>query len=280
MIDLKPAYTLTIDQLATLFNRAFTGYIGGDVHFTAEALARFLARDNIDLDLSQIVVRDEQPVGFGYVSRQGWASRLAAFGIVPEASGAGIGTATMRQMIEQAKQRGDRVFELEVIEQNTRAVKLYEGVGFERVRRLVGYELKSPLTDARAERAASKLQTMNVYEVGRVIMQYGTPDLPWQVSGATIARAAPPNVGYALDGAYAAITNPDAEVVALRALIVPPELRRQGRATRLMRAIFARHPGKRWVLSAITPEDIGGDFLASLGFERTVLTQFQMRLGL
>ncbi|MCZ2098490.1 MAG: GNAT family N-acetyltransferase [Anaerolineae bacterium] len=280
MIDLQPAYTLTIDDLATLFNRAFAGYIGGDVHFTAEALARFLSRDNVDLDLSQIVVRDGQPVGFGYVARLGWTSRLAAFGVVPEAAGAGVGKAAMRRMIEQAKARGDRFYELEVIEQNTRAVNLYEGVGFERVRRLVGCELKSPPTDARDERLAPALLSMNVYDVGKIIMQYGALDLPWQVAGATICRAAPPNVGYALDGAYAVITNPDAEVVGLRALIVPPELRRQGRATRLMRAIFARHPGRHWVLSAIMPEDIGGEWLASLGFTRTALTQWQMRLSL
>lgn len=280
MIDLKPAYTQTIDELATLFNRAFAGYIGGDVHFTAEALARFLSRDNVDLDLSQIMMRDGQPVGFGYVARMGWTSRLAAFGVVPEASGAGVGKVSMQQLIDQAKARGDRFYELEVIEQNTRAVKLYEGVGFERVRRLVGYELKSPPTDARDERLVPALLSVNVYDVGRVIMQHGALDLPWQVAGATICRAAPPNVGYALDGAYAVITNPDAEVVGLRALIVPPELRRQGRATRLMRAIFARHPGKHWVLSAIMPEDIGGELLASLGFTRTALTQWQMRLGL
>ncbi len=280
MIDLQPAFTLTIDELAMLFNRAFAGYIGGEVHFTADELARFLAGENVALDLSQIIVQDGLPVGFGYVARMGWTSRLAAFGIVPEASGAGVGKVSMQQLIDQAKARGDRFYGLEVIEQNVRAVKLYEGVGFERVRRLVGYELKSPQTDARAERAASKLQAINVYDVGKVILQYGAPDLPWQVAGTTIARTAPPSVGYALDGAYAVISNPNAEVVALRALIVPPELRRQGRATRLLRAIFARHPGKQWKLSAIMPEDIGGELLASLGFERTALTQFQMRLGL
>ncbi|MFN8565492.1 MAG: hypothetical protein U0703_28550 [Anaerolineae bacterium] len=32
-----------------------------------------------------------------------------------------------------------------------------------------------------------------------------------------------------------------------------------GRATRLMGAIFAQHPGKTWSLPAIMPEEIGGE---------------------
>jgi len=273
-MELKPAYTLTFDELATLFNRAFANYIGGEIQFNGETLAHFFARDNVDLDLSQIVVSDGQPVGFGYVTRQGWSSRLAAFGIVPEASGAGVGKAAMLQMVEQAHTRGDRVYELEVIEGNTRAVRLYEGIGFQRIRRLVGYRAKAPESEA-----APDLQSIDVYEVAKMVVQHGAPDLPWPVAGTTIARHAPPNVGYVLDHAYAMISNPEAEVVALRALIVPPEYRRQGRATRLMRAIFARHP-RLWHLPAIIPEEIGGELLANLGFARTPLTQFQMRLGL
>lgn len=280
VIELTPAYTRTIDDLAALFNRAFAGYVGGDVHFTAEMLARFIARSNADLELSQVIARDGQPVGFACVARQGWTSRLASFGVVPEAAGAGVGKAAMLQLIDQAKRRGDHVYELEVIEQNPRAVRLYEGVGFQRVRRLVGYEAKSPQPDARAQRAASAVQSIDICDAAKVFFQYGAPDLPWQVSGAALVRQSPPSVAYALDHAYAVISDPAAEVVSLRGLIVPPDLRRQGRATRLMGAIFARHPGKTWSLPAIMPEEIGGELLAKLGFERTALTQWHMRLGL
>jgi ribosomal protein S18 acetylase RimI-like enzyme len=275
-LQLRPAYTLTLGDQAALFNAAFAGYIGGDIHFTTEMLTRFLAGENVDLNASQVFMRGSEggePIGFGYVARRGWTSRLVAFGVIPAASGAGVGKAAMLQMIEQAKTRGDRFYELEVIEQNTRAVRLYESVGFQRLRRLVGYELKTPQGEA-----APDLQIIDVYEVAKLIIQYGAPDLPWQVSGAKIARQAPPNVGYTLDHAYAVISNPEAEVIALRGLIVPPEYRRQGRATRLLRAIFARHPGKTWTLSAIFPEEIGGEFLASLDFTRTALAQWHMRL--
>jgi ribosomal protein S18 acetylase RimI-like enzyme len=278
-LHLQPAHTLTAEQLAALFNEAFAGYIGGEIHMTSPALAQFLASANAHLDLSQVFVRDGQPVGFGYVARQGWVSRLAAFGIIPAAAGAGVGKATMTQMLAQARERGDREYVLEVIEQNTRAVRLYQGVGFEIVRRLVGYKLESARADAAAVPSAD-LRAISTYEVARVVVQHGAPDLPWQMAGTALARSAPPDVGYELEGAYAVISNPAAAVVALKALIIPPELRQQGRAARLLRALFAAHPQKTWVISAVCPEEIGAELFASFGFERQAISQWQMRLSL
>jgi ribosomal protein S18 acetylase RimI-like enzyme len=273
-MELRPAHTLTLDGLAALFNEAFTGYIGGNVNFTAATLARLISRDNVDLELSQVFYRDEQPVGFGYVARQGWRCRLAAFGVIPAAAGAGIGKLAMNAMVEQARERGDHEYLLEVIEQNERAVRLYKGVGFEIVRRLVGYVAENPTGEA------ADLQQIDVYEAARVVVQHGAPDLPWQVAGANLMRHSPPDVAYELDGAYAVISSPEAPAIALRALIVPPEFRRQGRASRLLRALFAAYPQKKWVVSATCPEEIGGELLAKLGFERQAISQWQMRLGL
>lgn len=278
-IELKPAHTLTIADLAALFNTAFDGYVGGNANFTAPTFARFIARENIDLDLSQIVFNGDQPVGFAYVARQGWSSRLAAFGIIAAASHQGVGSATMRQMIEGAKARGDRFYELEVIEQNPRAVRLYQGVGFEIVRRLIAVSAKNPQPDA-GMYVADDLQPVNILEVAKLIMQYGVADLPWDVSGTAIARLAPPLLGFQLEQAYAVISDPSAEVIALRALLVPPEARRQGHGTRMLNSLFARYPGKTWTLPAVMPEEIVGERLARFGFTRGAISQWQMRRAL
>lgn len=280
-LELQPAHALTLGELAALFNAAFTGYVGGDVHFTPVALARFLASTNADLDLSQVFLRDAQPVGFSYVARQGWTSRLAAFGVVPTATRQGIGRAAMTQLIALARVRGDRCYELEVIESNTPAVRLYEGLGFTRVRRLVSYKGQPPPpADPAASADALALEELDVYAVARLIVQHGAPDLPWQLSGTALARCGPPDVAFTLDGAYAVISNPAAETMTLRALLVPQELRRQGRATRLLTALFARYPGKTWALPALYPEAIGAGLAARFGFQRQPITQFQMRLPL
>ena len=273
-MELKPAYTLTLDQLAALFNEAFAGYIGGSVQFNAASLAGFLARDSVDLNLSQIFLRDDQPVGFGYVARQGGASRLAAFGVIPSASGQGIGKAAMTEMIAQARVRGDQRFELEVIEQNPRAVKLYEGVGFKIIRRLVGYTGKNP-----PGVASPDLAPLDLYEAATAVVAYGARDLPWQVDGVTMLRLSPPTVAYRLAEAVAILSDPTAEAVSIRSLVVLPEHRRQGQATRLLSALFAQFPGKTWSLSPIYPEEYAAPLAAHFAFERTPISQWQMRLG-
>ena len=277
-MELKPAYTFTQEQLASLFNEAFAGYIGGNISFTAETLSRFMAWDGVNLALSQVFVQEGQPVGFGYVARQGWTSRLAAFGIIPSAAGAGVGKAAMQVMIEQARERGDREYLLEVIEGNTRAVRLYQGVGFEIMRRLVGYAAE-PMQSA-VPSVPPDLRRINVYDAAKVIIQHGAPDLPWQIAGTTLARHTPPDVAYELDGAVAVISSPDAPVIALRALLVPPDLRRQGRASRLLAALNAAYPEKKWIVSATCPEETGEALAAKFGFEKLEISQWQMRLGL
>jgi ribosomal protein S18 acetylase RimI-like enzyme len=274
-VELKPAYTLTLEQLATLFNEAFAGYVGGNVQFNAASLAGFIAHESIDLNLSQVILRDDQPAGFGYITQQGGECRLAAFGIVPSAAHQGVGKALMTEMIAQAKARGDRAFNLEVIEQNPRAVKLYQGVGFEIVRRLVGCTGKNPQAVADVEAEMIDLDT-----AARSILRYEEQELPWQVNGLAMLRLSPPNVGCRLAQATAILSDPTAPTIFLRSLIVPSEARHQGQATRLLSALFAKYPEKTWVLSPIYPEEYVTGLAARFGFERQPISQWQMRLGL
>jgi hypothetical protein len=103
------------------------------------------------------------------------------------------------------------------------------------------------------------------------------PDLPWQISGESLACLGPPNVAYQLDGAYLLLSNPEAPQIAVHSLLVLPEARGRGRALGLLRAAMARHPHKTWRVPAHCPEEVGG-VLERAGFARDTLSQFQMRL--
>jgi len=276
-MELKPAYTLTFDQLAALFNEAFAGYVGGDVHFTGSALAGWIAHENIDLSLSQIVMHDDQIAGFGYIARHGGECRLAAFGIVPSAAHQGIGKAAMVELIAQARQRGDSAFHLEVIEQNPRAVKLYQGVGFETLRRLVGYKGVNPPS---ATDMGTRAELIDLATAARSIVRYEARDLPWQINGLAILQLSPPNVAYRLSEATAILSDPSSATVVIRSLIVAPESRRHGEATQLLSALFAQFPEKTWVLSAVYPEEYVTPLAEKFAFERTPISQWQMRLTL
>jgi ribosomal protein S18 acetylase RimI-like enzyme len=274
-LTMTSAAELSVSELAELFNESFTGYIAGNVHFDRDSLLAILTRDNTDLLLSRILMRDEKRLGMMLIARQGWTSRVAAMGIIPEAQNQGLGKWFLGQVIDEARARGERTLVLEAFEQNTPAVALYKRMGFTIVRRLMGYDASSleGLT-------APDLQEIDIYDMARIVVQHGLPNLPWQVSGTAIARTGAPNRAYQLGHAYALISNPNAETVILRALIVEPEFRRQGEATRLIHALAAQFPDKKWVVVQIWPEEYTEPFLPRLGFVAKTLNQVQMQLDL
>jgi hypothetical protein len=77
---------------------------------------------------------------------------------------------------------------------------------------------------------------------------------PWQISGQTIALLPAPATGYSVDGAWAAVSNPDGPAVQVRALAVEGSVNRDERAAALLCALMSRHPAREWRMSAVWPE--------------------------
>lgn len=274
MLEIKMAGEFPVETLMDVMNRSFAGYLAGSIQFTVPAFWAFLARDNTSLSLSQVALQDGVPVGLALVARQGWTSRLAAMGVVPEAKGQGVGSWFMRQLMEQAQKRGDKRYVLEVFEQNDAALPVYRKAGFEVVRRLYGYEHASlPAHES------PDLLALDTPEVAKQIMIHGLVNLPAQMSASHVLRYAPPYEAYRLDSAYAVIVRVGEEKILLAALIVAESARQQGQATRLLAAIAAQYPNRTWAVSAICPEECESFFLKR-GFIRQALNQFQMEVAL
>ncbi len=274
-LTIQQATNFTLAQLASLTNKAFTGYIGGDAHFEADTFATFLTRDGTDLSLSQVVLHNDEAIGLGLIARQGWSSRLALMGVVPEATGQGVGKWLLVRLIDAARQRGDRHFCLEVIEQNRPGVKLYQGAGFRSIRRLWGYtaqNLEASTTPGLTE--------IDAVAVAKQVTQHGADDLPWQVAGLTVAHMGPPYKAYQLGPAYAIISDPTQETVALRSLVVAADHYRHGYATRLVCTLMVTYPGKIWKVPAICPQGPASMLFEALGFKPEAINQFQMVLDL
>lgn len=262
-----------LDALADLFNRSFEGYIGGAVQFSVPTLADFLYRESVSLSLSLVAMRDNTPVGLAMISRRGWTSRVAAMGVHVDMQGKGIGGWLLQRLMEAARARGDHVVQLEVFEQNTRAVKLYEKYGFRALRRLFGFS-GDHLTGEAAD-----LQVTDVADVARLVTAWGSPDLPWQCSGETLIKHGPPSAAYRMGECGAVISAPAAERILIRALAVPPDRQRKGMATRLVSALIAAHPGKQWFVPQICPEEFAPIFIRN-GFTYEPLNQFHMAVML
>jgi hypothetical protein len=104
-------------------------------------------------------------------------------------------------------------------------------------------------------------------------------DLPWQLSGETLAQLASPNVAYRLNGSWVALSNPTGPQIAIRGLVTEHAVQGQGRAAALLRAVMAKFPGKEWRIPAIWPEELS-EVLVGAGLTRTPLAQWQMERGL
>ena len=269
----KSALSLSIPEIAALFTRGFEGYFV-PVQMTDVALQTMIRRDGVDLAESRILFKDDEPIGVALIARRGWTSRLAAMGIVTEARNGGVGTWAMRQLIEEARARAEKEMLLEVIEQNTAGVKLYQKVGFETVRRLVGYKLENPQVKSKG-----KLEEIDIRDLAKLISAHGLKDLPWQLSGETIAQHTPPSRAYRLDDAYCLISNPEAEQVVISSVLVKAGSRGAGLSPVLMRAVFSRFPNKTWRVPAIFPEEMSPIF-EEVGMKREELSQLQMALTL
>lgn len=272
-LELKSASDYPMFDLVKFLNLSFEDYYI-PVRFNLSQLLTMLRKDNIDLTASRVLIADNRPTGMALIARRGWTSRLAAMGIVKTWRGKDAGTWFMEKLLREARERDDREMVLEVIERNEPAVHLYQKCGFQTVRRLIGLIRRNA-----RESNKSELQEIDLREMGRLILQYGLSDLPWQLSGETIALLNPPVYAYKKGPAYIAISNPLADHIVIWSLLVELEARGNGLALDMLKSIMSNYAGKTWHVPAIWPEEFGKLF-EQVGFQREDLSQWQMKLSL
>ncbi len=272
-MEVKPASDYPLPDLLYLLNRSFEDYLV-PISLNLIQFLTMLRKDSVDLYASRVLIMGGEPSGVALIGRRGWASRLAAMGIVQNIRGMGAGKWLMEKLIQEARERREREMVLEVIEQNEYAARLYRGCGFQSVRRLIGLTRKSD-----GEKETRPLDEIDLREAGTLISQYGIPDLPWQLAGETIAHLTPPARAYRKDRAYAVISSPEAEHVVIWTLLVEPAARGKHLGVDMLKSVMANHSGKTWHVSAIMPEEFGSVFERA-GFEREDISQWQMKLTL
>lgn len=255
-----------------VLNLGFSDYIV-PVQIDLEQLSSMLKVDSVDLKESLIVIRDGEAVGVALIARRGWNCRLAGMAIIPAARGQGVGRYLLKQVILKARERDDRRLELEVIEQNAPAVSLYKNSGFSIVRKLVGYRNEKPAGKS------MPIEEIDLRTLGRLVSAQGLPDLPWQVSGETLGQMGSPMRAFRLQGCTAAITDPSAQQIVFRSVLLMPEDAHRGLGDQFMKALFAKYPGKVWRVPAIFPEEFSM-FFEDLGFKKEDIGQYQMALNL
>jgi len=259
-------------ETAIVLSQGFSDYFVR-IPFTAATLMQSARSDGVDLSESRVVLHEGIGAGALLIARRGWTSRVAGMSLVPSARRKGIGRWAVGRVIDESRARGERFMGLEVIEQNEPAVKLYEACGFQRVRRLVGFEFQGDSTTG----VELPVSEVDIRHVASLLNGGDIPDLPWQLSGETIAHLTPPFRAFGMNGAWIVVSDVSKPEIIIRAIVATGGSidARKTRRTELLRAMTVIHPGKKWRMSALLPEELG-DIFSGAGFTRTKLTQWQM----
>jgi ribosomal protein S18 acetylase RimI-like enzyme len=267
----SPLLEFSAIQIVLILNRCFEGYLM-PVQFSAEAFERRFRTEHLDACSSFVYLKSDQPLGIILVARRGNISRIAAMGVSTEARGQGLGRLMLTEALAAARDRGDQSIRLEVFEQNTRALGLYQSLGFEVTRRLIGYQRP----DKHLEGA--NLIEIDALEFSRVATLEAEPDLPWQLMpenfAGQMARA------FQLENAAFALVSESGSSFFLWGLVVRKAFRLKGYGRRLLDGLTDLFAGKECRIIQVVPEDLASGFFSSLGFLVLDLKQFEMRHSL
>jgi GNAT superfamily N-acetyltransferase len=274
-LNRRPVSDCTAATVAHALTTCFEGYIV-PMRMTGEQYERRFRAEHLDPFASAVWFDGEAPAVIALICRRGSTSRLAAFGVAAAQRSKGLAKATMKDVIAEARARGDARIVLEVIEGNDAALRLYESLGFTMRRRLVGYDWSPPLGD----RAPKNLREVDLAEAAMLLTGFADSDLSWQFDPAGLFGLSPPTTGFALDNTAVAILEPSGETLRVHGIAVDPQRRRSGLGRMLLEGIAATRPVSRWVIPAIAPEGLASEFLARLGWRLTSLSQREMTLSL
>lgn len=184
---LVPASNFTADELAEVYNLTRVDYIV-PMPMNARRMQSYVRSYDVDLDAS-IVIFDgqEQMAGLGMLALRddrGWITRL---GIIPERRQKHLGQCLMSGLLEAARSRLIQMMQLEVIEGNEPAHRLFLKNGFQETRRLlVVRRPPAPLT-GEAPATGLTVTTLTWDEVMACLAQRG-PGASWVNENASLVK--------------------------------------------------------------------------------------------
>ena len=183
-VRIVPAATLDDDRRTELFNLVYSDY-DVPMRLDAAALREHVRMHDVDLDASVVALSDGTPAGIALLALRGERAWIAGMGVAPQARRTGLGRALMHDAIAGAARGGAREVVLEVLQQNERARRLYESMGFRLTRALEVWRLDAVL-------AADGAGEIPAADARAWIAAHRDRPEPWQLGDASVDRIASP----------------------------------------------------------------------------------------
>ncbi len=138
-MTLYQASSVSLAELATVFNQAFSDYLI-EVYFTRDSLREYVKRHGLDMDASLVVGADGLLVGLLLSGSEAGTTWNAGMGVHPNWRRRGLGSDLLDEWLAISREAGLERALLEVIKQNLVATNLYRSRGFREVRAYQGFE--------------------------------------------------------------------------------------------------------------------------------------------
>jgi hypothetical protein len=158
---------------------------------------------DLDVDASLVARVEGELVGLANLGLRGADAWVGGVGVVPDQRGTGLGEALMRALIGEASARGVERLWLEVIVENTAAVRLYEKLAFAHVRDVEVWSLEAQAAQGNSLPSPAALDEAHAW-----VRAHRQGREPWQRSDGTVARLAeldPAPHGVLVDGGAAVV---------------------------------------------------------------------------
>lgn len=181
-VAIESAGGLEDGPLAELFTLVYTGY-AVPMHVDAPIMRFMRVAADVDLAASRLARDGAEPVAIALLGRRGEAGYIAGMGVAPSHRGRGLGEVVMRAVLDAARSLGVTRVQLEVLVQNTPAIRLYERLGFRHVRDLEVWSFAAP--DAPAGGPA--VVTAALEEAHTFVRAHRAGAEPWQRADGTLA---------------------------------------------------------------------------------------------
>ena len=273
-MHIQSPLTLSIEDLAAGLTSCFEGYIV-PAHFTAPLVAAMIRAESVDLAASLVALDEGQVMAAALVARRGKVARVAAMGVATVARRQGLGRQILIQAIDEARIRGETKMILEVIEQNPAAIALYEGLGFVKQHRLLGFNI-SLTTELLL---GPELEDIEPADVAEVVRARGPLAASWSMSATTVTNMALPTRAIRFGDVYAVVGPPVENTVGCRSMgfVGGPDSKK---AKGMLEALAARFPDHQFRMPAFFPEHEFSETMTGAGMEIDSISQFQMELPL
>uniref|UniRef100_UPI0032169E4C GNAT family N-acetyltransferase n=1 Tax=uncultured Draconibacterium sp. TaxID=1573823 RepID=UPI0032169E4C len=265
----------TISELTDLFNKSFADYFV-KIELTPELLQEKINSEDVQLDKSVGIYFNNEPVGFILHAVRDTIAYNAGTGVIPSFRGKNATSKMYDFILPELKKAGISEIVLEVMEQNTPAIKSYRKAGFNKIANLECFKGKPDTSVKNNYVEIKEVKHINFAE----LKEFWDWNPTWQHSVETVQKASSYKVFSAvLEGKFCGymVANPDSGRVAQFA--VNRHKRKQGIGTSLFHHLATLYDKEISVINVDGEQPETISFLKNLGLN-PFLTQHKMKLFL